>query len=164
MDIGYLKMKIDIKTEHDDYKKKFEYKRKELKKQEIKAIFEGFKDYFREDGNFKFKENEHSVTAEYKDHGVTLDMDTYTNIDKPHFNMEGFIRTYENMTHDFEVEAVCNRELIGQVSGASGQETLLFNTAFYKDFLEGNVKFDFIYRITGKPEEYRSIQELLFAL
>ena len=95
MDVGYLKIKIDIKTEHDEFKKRYEYKKKELKKEEIKKVFDGFKDFFKNDGNFKFKENEHSVTAEYKDHGIKLEMDIYKNIDAPDFNLDGSITTYE---------------------------------------------------------------------
>ena len=48
MDVGYLKIKIDIKTEHDELKKRYEYKKKELKKEEIKKVFDGFKDFFQE--------------------------------------------------------------------------------------------------------------------
>ena len=64
MDLGYLKIKIDIKTEYDEYKKKYEYKKKELKKAEIKKLFDDFKEFFKTDGSFKFKENEHSIAAE----------------------------------------------------------------------------------------------------
>ncbi|WP_297334187.1 hypothetical protein [Flavobacterium sp.] len=164
MDIGYLKIKIDIKAEHDELKKKFEYRRKELKKEEVKNIFEGFKDYFKSDGNFKFKENEHSVTAEYREHGITLDMDIYKSIDSPAFDMEGFIRTYENETFDFEVEAVCSKEIAVNPAGISGQEKLLHDTAYFKDFLDGVIHYKFKYRIKGRQQEYFSIQELMQAL
>ena len=164
MDIGYLKIKIDIKAEHDGLKKKFEYRRKQIKKEEVKKIFEGFKDYFREDGNFKFRETDHSITAEYKDHGITLDMDIYKSIDSPQFDMDGFVKTYENETFDFDVIAVCNRDVELKPASISGQEKLLHDTAFYKDFLDGEIFYDFKYRIRGRDQEYGNIQEMMIAL
>ena len=135
MDVGYLKIKIDIKTEHDELKKRYEYKKKELKKEEIKKVFDGFKDFFKNDGNFKFKENEHSVTAEYKDHGIKLEMDIYKNIDAPDFNLDGSITTYEKECHEFIVEGRCNKELALQPSDVDGQERMVHDTIIYCLFL-----------------------------
>lgn len=164
MDIDYLKIKIDIKTEHDEFKKKFDYRKKELKKEEIKKIFDGFKEFFSHDGSFKFKENEHSITAEYKDHGITLDIDVYKSIDNTEFCVEGFIRSFENETADFEVIAVCNKDVEFNPSMISGQEQLLQDLSFYKDFDKGEIYYTFKYRIKGKRDEYNNIQELLKAI
>ena len=164
MDVGYLKIKIDMKTEHDELKKRYEYKKKELKKEEIKKVFDGFKDFFKNDGNFKFKENEHSVTAEYKDHGIKLEMDIYKNIDAPDFNLDGSITTYEKECHEFIVEGRCNKELALQPSDVDGQERMVHDTRFYKDFLDDEVTYSFAYKIKGRDEEYQSMQELMQAL
>lgn len=160
MDIEYLKIRIDIKTEHDEYKKKFEYRKKEIKKEEVKKIFEDFKDFFKEDGNFKFRENEHSVTAEYKDHGITLDIDVYKTLDNKDFNIEGFIKTFENEIFEFEAEAICNKEPIAS-QHVSGQEKLLHDTGFYKGFDKGEIFYTFKYRLKGREQKFDTIQELM---
>jgi hypothetical protein len=164
MDIGYLKIKIDIKTEHDEFKKKYDYKRKELKKEEVKKIFEGFKDFFRSDGSFKFKENEHSVTAEYKDHGIKLDLDTYKNVDSPDFNLFGTITTYEKEVIEFMVEGVCNNDLTLQPAFVDEEEKMVHDTRYYKDFLDGEITYTFVYKITGREASYINMNDMLLAL
>ena len=164
MDLGHLKIKIDIKSEHDELKKRYEYKKKELKKEEIKKIFDGFKDFFKSDGSFKFKENEHSITAEYKEHGIKLDMDIYKNVDAADFNLDGVITTYEKECHEFIVEGRCNKELTLQPPDADEQERMVYDIRFYKDFLDGEMSYSFIYKIKGREEEYKSMQELMLAL
>ena len=164
MDVGYLKIKIDIKTEYDELKKRYEYKKKELKKEEIKKVFDGFKEFFKIDGNFKFKENEHSITAEYKDHGIKLEMDIYKNIDAADFNLDGTITTYEKECYGFLVEGWCNKELTLQPSDIDEQERMVHDTRFYKDFLDEEVTYSFAYKINGRDEEFQSMQELMLAL
>ena len=164
MDIGYLKIKIDIKTENEEYKKRYEYKKKELKKEELKKVFDGFKDFFREDGHFKFRENEHSVAAEYKDNAIKLEMDIYKNIDNPDFNLEGTITTFEKDTFEFLVEGVCNKEIPLQPAHVDEQERMVHDTRYFKDFLDDETTYTFIYKIRGREEAYRSMQELMFAL
>ena len=164
MDLGYLKIKIDIKAEHDEYKKKYEYKRKELKREEIKKIFEGFKEFFKADGHFKFKENEHSIAAEYKDHTIKLDMDIYNNIDSPDFNLSGTIKNYDKETFEFFVEGVCNTEFTLPPSDISEHERMIHDTRYYKDFLEGEILYSFVYRITGREKNYLNMNDLLIAL
>jgi hypothetical protein len=164
MDVGYLKIKIDIKAEYDEYRKKHDYKRKEIKKEEIKRLFEAFKDFFKQDGHFKFKENEHSITAEYKDHGITLDIDLYKNIDSPDFNIEGFVKTYEKDTFEFIAEGISNKEMMLEQVDADEQEKMVHATRFYKDFLEGDLVYNYRYRIKGREEIFASMNELLLAL
>ncbi|HYD91213.1 MAG TPA: hypothetical protein VEA37_06955 [Flavobacterium sp.] len=164
MDLGYLKIKIDIKTEHDEFKKRYEYKKKELKKDEIKKVFDGFKEFFKSDGNFKFKENEHSIIAEYKDHGIKLEMDIYKNIDAAGFNLDGTITTYEKECYGFMVEGRCNKELTLQPPEVDEQERMVHDTRFYKDFLDDEITYSFIFKINGREEEYPSMQELMLAL
>jgi len=164
MDPGYLKIKIDIKSEHDNYKKKYDYKRKELKREEIKKIFESFKDFFKTDGNFKFKENEHSVTAEYKEHAIVLDMDIYGNIDSADFRIVGTIVTFENQTFEFIAEGVQSAEKALPPPGINDEERMVYDTKFYKEFLDGDVTYDFQYRITNHEAVYLSMIELLTAI
>jgi hypothetical protein len=164
MDIGYIKIKIDIKSEHDDYKKRYEYKRKELKRSEIKKVFDSFKDFFKADGSFKFKENEHSVTAEYKDHEIKLDMDVYKNIDSEDFNLQGIIKTFEKAEYEFAVEGVCSKDLSLMPPDADSQERMIYDTNFYRDFIEGNIEYTFQYRIKGREKAYVSMNEMLQAL
>ena len=38
MDLGYLKLKIDIKSEYEEYRKKYNFKKKETKKEEVKNM------------------------------------------------------------------------------------------------------------------------------
>lgn len=164
MDPGYLKIKIDIKSEHDHYKKKYDYKRKELKREETKKIFDSFKDFFKADGHFKFKENEHSVTAEYKDHGVVLDMDIYNNIDSADFRMSGTIETFEKETFEFTAEGVQNIDKTLPPPDISDDERLVYDTKFYKDFLDDTIMYSFQYHVTGRDSVYLSMIELLTAL
>ncbi len=164
MDIGYLKIKIDIKSEHDDYKKKYDYKRKELKREEIKNIFDGFKEFFKADGHFKFKENEHSVTAEYKEHEIKLDMDIYKNIDSEDFELNGTIKTFEKDLYEFVAEGVCSKDLTLPPPEIDTQERMIYDTHFYKDFLDGDIEYTFQYRINGREKAYLSVNALLLAL
>ncbi len=164
MDIGYLKIKIDIKAEHDTFKKRYDYKRKELKKQEIKKIFDGFKQFFKSDGHFKFKENEHSISAEYREHAIKLDIDVYKNIDSPDFRIVGIIKTYEKDIYEFVAEGVCNKEMLLQPTEPDAHEKLVMESKHYEDFLNGEIEYDFIYKITGREEEYGSMEALLTGL
>ena len=164
MDLGYLKTKIDIKTEHDHYLKKYEYKRKELKREEIKNIFKGFKEFFKDDGNFKFKENEHSIAAEYKEHAIKLEMDIYNAIDAPGFELTGTIKTYEKDTYEFVSTGVCNKDLTLPPPDIDSQERMIYDTRYYKDFLDGNLSYTFQYHITGREGTYQNMQLLLLAL
>ncbi len=164
MDLGYLKIKIDIKSEYDEFKKRYEFKRKETKKEEIKKIFESFREFFKADGHFKFKENEHSLTAEYKEHGVTLDVDIYKVIDGEDFNVNGSIKTYEGQCHEFTAEAVCNKDIALQPAHVDDQERMIHDTRFFKDFIDGDVYYTFQYKIQGREEVYASMTELLQAL
>jgi hypothetical protein len=164
MDIGYLKIKIDIKVEHDEYKKRYEYKRKELKRSQIKHVFEGFKEFFKADGSFKFKENEHSIIAEYKDHEIKLDMDVYKNIDSEDFNLIGTIKTFEKDVYEFIVEGVCNKDLSLMPPEPNSQERMIFDTEFYKDFIDGDLDYTFQYRLKSHDLPFISIGEMLLAL
>jgi len=165
MDLGYLKIKIDIKAEYEDFKKKYHYKRKELKKEEIKKVFDGFKDFFKSDGHFKFKENDHTITAEYKDYGITLDVDIYKNTDSPDFTVLGSIKTYEGELFDFTAEGISNKEVPLQPAFADEQERMIHDTRYFKDFLlNGDVTYSFQYAIKGREEVYMSMQEMMLAL
>lgn len=164
MDIGYLKIKIDIKAEHDEYKKRYEYKRKELKRSEIKRVFESFKEFFKADGSFKFKENEHSIAAEYKEHDIKLDMDIYKNIDSEDFNLNGTIKTFEKDVYEFTVEGVCNKDPSLMPPEADTQERMIYDTNFYKDFIDGDLDYTFQYRLKGHDRPYISMGEMLLAM
>lgn len=164
MDAGYLKIKIDIITEYNEYRKKYTYKRKELKKEEIKKVHEGFKDFFRNDGNFKFRENDQSIIAEYKDHAITLDMDIYKNTDTPDFNLEGCIKTFDKESYEILVEAVPNKEVPLQPAHASEQERMIYDTKYFQDYLNDEISYTYQYRIKGREGIYSSMQELMFAL
>jgi len=164
MDLGYLKIKIDIKSEYDDYKKKYDYKRKELKREEIKNIFDGFKEFFKADGSFKFKENEHSITAEYKEHDIKLDIDIYKNIDSEDFIINGTIKTFEKEVFEFIAEGVCNKDLTLLPPEVDGQERMIYDTRFFKDFLDGEVEYTFQYRLNGNSQIYLSVNELLLGI
>lgn len=164
MDLGYLKIKIDIKAEHDRLKTKYDYKRKELKREEIKKIFGSFKDFFKADGNFKFKENEHSITAEYKGHAVKLDIDIYANIDSPDFTIKGIIKTFEKDVYEFVAIGDCNKEMALPQPDVDNHGRMVHDTSHYKDFLEGTTDYTFHYKITGREDTYLSMQELITAL
>lgn len=164
MDLGYLKIKIDIKTEYDEYKKKYEYKKKELKKSEIKRLFDDFKEFFKTDGSFKFKENEHSVAAEYKDHYVKLEMDIYKNVDSEDFNMLGTIKTFEKEVFEFVVEGHCNKDFALQPAFADDQEHMVHDTNYFKDFIDGDISYSFKYRVKGREGVYENMLELMQAL
>jgi len=164
MDLGYLKIKIDIKTEHDEYKKKYEFKRKEMKREEIKKIFESFKQFFKADGHFKFKENEHSIAAEYKGHAIKLEMDIYNNVDSNDFNLSGTIKTYEKDVYEFLVEGVCNKELTLPQPDVTVHQKMVQDSHYYKDFLDGDLTYTFEYRIKGREEKFSAMNVLLLAL
>ncbi|MCO6148699.1 hypothetical protein [Flavobacterium sp. NRK1] len=164
MDIGYLKVKIDIKTEYDEYKKKYNYTKKEIKKEEVKKVFEGFKEFFKNDGGFKFKENEHSVAAEYKDHAIKLDMDIYKNIESDDYNLHGTIETYDREIFDISVIGICNSDHTLQPAFASEEERMVHDTRYYKDFLEDKISYTFQYKIEGREELYTTMQQLMLAL
>lgn len=164
MDLGYLKIKIDIKTEYDEYKKKYEYKKKELKKAEIKKLFDDFKEFFKTDGSFKFKENEHSIAAEYKDHYVKLEMDIYKNVDSEDFNMTGTIKTFEKEVFEFTVEGECNKDLALQPAFVDEEEHMVHDTRFFKDFLDGDISYTFKYKIKGREGVFQNMQELMLEL
>jgi len=164
MDIRYLKIKIDIKTEYDEYKKKYNYTKKEIKKEEVKKVFEGFKEFFKNDGGFKFKENEHSVAAEYKDHAIKLDMDIYKNIESDDYNLHGTIETYDREIFDISVIGICNSDHSLQPAHASEEERMVHDTRYYKDFLEDKISYTFQYKIEGREELYTTMQQLMLAL
>jgi hypothetical protein len=164
MDLGYLKIKIDIQAEHDEYKKKYEYKRRELKREEIKKIFDGFKEFFKADGHFKFKENEHSIMAEYKEHGVKLDMDIYNNVDSPDFLLSGTVTTYEKAVHEFIAEGISSKESTLPPPDVDTQERMIHDTRYYKDFLDGDIEYTFKYRITGRESIYLNMLEVMLAI
>jgi len=164
MDLGYLKIRIDIKSEHDDSKKKYNFKKKELKKEEVKKVFEGFKDFFKNDGHFKFKENEHSVLAEYRDHGIKLDMDIYKNIENDDFDLNGTIETYQDEVFEFIVQGVCNNDYTLQPAFVDDEEKMVHETRYYNDFINDEITYTFQYRIAGREEVYASMQELMLAL
>lgn len=163
MDLGYLKIKIDIKSEYEEFKRKYEYKKKEIKKEEIKKTFEGFKEFFKTDGNFKFKENEHAITAEYKDYGISLEMDKYKNIDSPDFMMDGTIKTYEKEVFTIFIVGSCNKHIEYPVF-KDEQERMVYETQFFKDFLNEEIFYTFHYTIQGKDVLYQSMQELMQGL
>lgn len=164
MDLGYLKIKIDIKSEHNDSKKKYNFKKKEVKKEEVKKVFEGFKEFFKSDGHFKFKENEHSIVAEYKDHGVKLDMDIYKNIESDDFNLNGTIETYEEDVFEFIVEGVCNKDYKLQPAFIDDEEKMVHETRYYSDFVNDEITYTFQYKIVGRDDVYMSMNELMLAL
>lgn len=161
MDPAYLKIIIDIKAEYEDAKKRYAYKRKEQKKEEIKKVYEGFKDFFKEDGHFKFRENEHSITAEYRDYGITLDMDIYGNTDKPDFDLHGCIKTFEKQTYEIRVEALPNKEIPLPAADISENDLLVHITRYYHDFLNGDLSYTYVYKINGREKVYANMQELM---
>lgn len=164
MDLGYLKIKIDIRSEYNEYKKQYSFKRKELKKHEIKKVFEGFKEFFKNDGGFKFRENEHSILAEYKDYGVKLEMDIYKNVDSEDFDLNGTIETFDKEVFEFNVSGVCNKECALQPAFADEDERMVHDTRYFKDFLEEDTTYNFEYKIKGREESYENMVQLLMAL
>jgi len=163
MDVGYLKLKIDIRTEYEEYRSKYNYARKELKRAEVKKIFEGFKDFFRNDGNFKFKSNDHSITAEYKNYGVTLDVDIYKNTERDDFAIEGIIKTYDKEVYEFTAEGIPNKE-IHEAPYVDDNEKLINETNFLKAFLDGTITYTFRYKVKGRETSYGTMQEMMLAL
>lgn len=164
MDAGLLKIKIDIITEHTELKKKYSYKQKEIKRQEVKHIFDGFKDFFKTEGHFKFKENEHSVTAEYKDYTIKLEMDVYNNIDSDDFAMHGRIETFEEKIYEFTAEGVYETEKALPPVTLSEEELMVYESKYYTAFFEEDPDATFKYRLNGDEKEYMSIIELLQAI
>lgn len=164
MDVGFLKIKIDIKTEYEEYRKRYDYKRKEIKREEIKKMFEGFREFFRNDGHFKFRENEHTITAEYKDHSIVLDFDLYKTIDSPDFDICMTVKTWEKDCFDVNAKIVWDSDLSLMPPTMDPQEQMVHDTRFFKDFLEGRSNCHYIYCITGRDETYTSMQEMLHAL
>lgn len=164
MDLGNLKIKIDIKADHDRYKTKYEYKRKEMKREEIKKIFNGFKEFFKADGQFKFKENEHSIAAEYKEHAIKLEMDIYNNTDSNDFNLTGTIKTYEKDTYEFVAEGISSTDLTLPPPDISIHDRMVHDTRYYKDFLDGSLTYTFKYRISGREGSYTTMNNLMLAL
>lgn len=164
MDLGYLKIRIDIKSEYDEYRKKYDYKKRETKKEEIKNMYEGFKEFFKNDGHFKFRENDHSLTAEYKEHGVTLDIDQYKNTDNPDFLIEGIITSYDRQVYEILAKGISNKDLVLQPAGNDVQEQMISDTQYFKDFIEGKINYTFVYNIKGREQNFASMQELMHAL
>ncbi|RZJ64014.1 MAG: hypothetical protein EOO45_19500 [Flavobacterium sp.] len=163
MDLGYLKIKIDIKSEYDEYKKKYDFKRKEIKKEEIKKVFEGFKEFFKLDGNFKFKETDHTMIAEYRDHAITLDVDIYKNTDAPGFDIEGLIKTYEKQVYEFVVTGITDHES-SLAPYVDDQERMIQETRKFKEFLDGETIFTYRYIVKGSEKSYGTMQEMMLGL
>lgn len=163
MDLAYLKIKIDIKAEYEEHRQKYIYKRKESKREEIKKIFEGFKQFFKLDGQFKFKETDHSLTAEYKDYGITLDMDVYKNTDSPDFVLEGIIKTYDKVVYEFIAEGIPDKNVF-EDPYTNEEERMMNETRHYKEYLNGELNYTYRYSMKGKEESYSSMQELMLAL
>ena len=164
MDVDRLIHRIDIKAEHDEFRKKYEYKKKEFKRKEIKKIFSDFKAYFKESGEFKFKDNEHSITAIYRDHTIKLDMDIYKNLDNDAFELHGYIKMFDKSTYNFTARAVYKAELPMHTDFDDAQKKMEEDTLFYKDFIQDDFKCSFTYTIEGREEEFKNMQELLVAL
>lgn len=164
MDLVKLKNKIDVKSEYESYLHRYIYKLKEIKREEAKNIFKGFKEFFKSEGGFKFKENEHSVKAEYKSHCVVLDMDIYKNIESRDFYLEGSIKTFEKKEYDFFAHGKCNKELILHPAGQYSYETMEADIEFFKEFLNGNITYTFYYKIKDSEEAYDSMDSLLHNL
>jgi len=163
MDLAYLKIKIDIIAEYEELKKKYIYKRKESKREEVKKIFEGFKQFFKLDGHFKFKETDHSITAEYKEYGITLDLDIYKNIDNPDFILEGIIKTYDKEIYDFTAEGIPDKNVFEEPF-ANEEERMMNETRHFKEYLSGELVYTYRYSVKGRGESYGSMQELMLAL
>ncbi|MXN89921.1 hypothetical protein GR160_01665 [Flavobacterium sp. Sd200] len=164
MNLEDLKAKIDTKAAYDKYKTKYEYKRKEMKRAEVKKIFDGFKEFFKADSNFKFKQNEHSIAAEYKEHAIKLEMDIYNNIDSDDFRLTGTIKTYEKDTFEFIAEGICSIDPALPPSDSSPLDRMVHDTRYYKDFLDGNIDYTFTYNITGREGTLATMQQLMEAL
>lgn len=163
MDLAYLKIKIDIKAEYEENKKKYIYKRKESKRDEAKKMFDGFKQFFKLDGQFKFKETDHSITAEYKEYGITLDMDIYKNIDNPDFVLEGIIKTYDKETYDFIAEGIPDKNVFEEPY-ITDEERMINDTRYFKEYLSGELTYSYRYSVKGRAESYGSMQELMLAI
>mgnify|MGYP006181697621 CR=1 FL=1 len=164
MDLVKLKNKIDIKAEYESYLHRYIFKLKELKREEIKNIFKGFKNFFKNEGGFKFKENEHSIKAEYKNHYIVLDIDIYKNIESKDFFLEGSIKTFEKSEFGFFADGVCEKELIFHSADENSYEGMVADIAFFKEFLEGKINYSFKYKISGRPEVYDDIEGLMNGL
>jgi len=164
MDAAFLKIKIDIIAEHEELTKKYKYNRKEIKKAEIKKIFDSFKDFFKSDGNFKFKENDHSVTAEYKGRGVKLELDVYNNVDSEDFVLNGTIDTFEEKTFEFTAEGSYEGQAILPPAHINHDEQLAYEAKYYRDFFEDDPKHSFTYTVKGHDATYLSMTELLHAI
>lgn len=164
MDAGFLKIKIDILAEHEELSKQYKYKRKEIKRAEIKKIFDSFKEFFKTEGHFKFKENEHSVTAEYKGRAIKLEMDIYNNADSEDFLLNGSIETFEGETHAFTAEGSYNGVEALPPAHVNHDEQLAYEAKYYRDFFEDDPDHHFEYKIAGRDAVYLSMTELLHAL
>jgi len=164
MDAAFLKIKIDILSEHEELTKKYKYKRKELKRAEIKKIFDSFKDFFKTEGHFKFKENEHSVTAEYKGRTVKLEMDVYNNADSEDFIITGTIETFEGNTFEFIAEGSYEGEKLLAPAHINHDEQLAYEAKYYRDFFDDDPAHKFIYKVKGHDATYLSMTELLHAI
>lgn len=164
MDAGFLRIKIDIKAEYEEYKKRYDYKRKETKREEIRKMFEGFKDFFRNDGHFKFKENEHTLTAEYKDHAIVLDFDLYKTIDSPDFDISMTLKTWERDCFELNAKVAWDSELTLMPVISDPQEQMVHDTRFFKDFLDGRANCRYTYCITGRDEVFETMKEMMQAL
>lgn len=164
MDLTKLKNKIDIKSEYDSYLHKYIYKLKEIKKEEAKNIFKEFKDFFKNEGGFKFKENEHSIKAEYKNHCVVLDMDIYKNIESKDFYLEADIKTFEKKEYSFFAYGRCDKELIFHPAGEYSYETMEVDIKFFKEFLNGDITYTFYYKVKDRDDIYDSMENLLRGL
>ena len=62
------------------------------------------------------------------------------------------------------MEGRCNKELTLQPPDAGEQERMVYDTRYYKDFLDDEISYTFVYKIKGREEEYLSMQELMLAL
>ena len=164
MDAAFLKIKIDILTEHEELKKQYKYKRKEIKRAEIKKIFDSFKDFFKTEGHFKFKENEHSVTAEYKGRSVKLEMDVYNNVDSEDFLLNATIETFEGENFEFTAEGSYEGQVILPPAHVNHDEQLAYEAKYYRDFFEDDPAHTFLYKVKGHDATYLSMTELLHAI
>ncbi|MFL9843295.1 hypothetical protein [Flavobacterium rhizosphaerae] len=164
MDLKSLINRIDVRAEHDDFEKKYEYKKKEIKKAEVKNIFETFKKFFKESKQFKFKENEHSITAMYRNHTIKLDMDIYKNLDNPSFELNGIIKMFDQKIYDFTAKGVYTAELPLPEQDTGEYERIVHDTTFFKDFISGSISYSFVYILAGSDIKYNDMKSLLMAL
>lgn len=164
MDLKKMKSEADLTAEFNKYKQASEAKKKEIRKNEIQKIRDGFKDYFKDNPEFKIIETNENITASYKNTSIILIEDVYANNQDPSMSVNMKIQTADNKTHELRTTVHSNKEIETSKTANSKEEIMKRDLLYHKAFVEGEIQYTFKYILKGSKITFETIKELLDSL